>query len=820
MPIKVMVSSMIRNAGLLSTFLCLWPAWSQSTQGQITISTQPAVAQFYVDGKLYTGAATFLWPSGSKHILQFKTDSLVGSGSSTTAQTSFDGTTQYGFGGWVDNAGLLQVGNTPVQTITADPRITSITTTLTIAYRVRLEYFDAPGSGGVAPTCGSPGPVPPGVLRPGLVVVNGVCYWSSAEFFAPAGLLTLNAIPFPGFVFLGWSVNLGKLDSSLRTATLNGPLIIAPVFTSGKRVNFLTNPMGLQVLVDRTPTPTLTVPEVGGMCPRSEEVGQAPPVGILPLCWGQFDFAPGSKHLIGGVSPQRDTFGKWWVFSSLGNGGGQNTIYTADSKVATPDTVTVNFVPGAQESFVTVPNGLKLTIDGRSNYPSYNFVWGLGETHTVSTAAQQSDSKGRKYIFQSWSNQGPLSQTITVDQAAVTSGNRLVVNYLKLSRLVVQSNPPGLTVNVDGTACTTPCNVDRQDGTQVDISAPSSIPEGADARMDFKRWTDGAAADHKVTVNGDSTVTAVYLHSYRLATTSNPAGGVTFKLSPTSADGFYHANSQVVVTASSNAGYKFLKWEGDLTGTFPTGTITMSTPRSVMAILARVPYLGPASVKNAAGDTPSGTIAPGSIFSVFGQSLAPQAQAGTVNPLSQSIDGVAVTTGERILGLMSVSPEQINAQLPSDLPSGNYTLVVQSTGQPDVSAPFKVARNSPGLFANIVNGQAYAVAQHEDGSVITPNSPAKHGEVISVLGTGFGPYTKAVLDGFATQSPAPPLVDHVTIAAGDTHPDTVWAGAAVGYTGVAVVKFKIAPDLPGGSSIDLKVQINGHFSNTVLLPIE
>jgi uncharacterized protein (TIGR03437 family) len=323
-----------------------------------------------------------------------------------------------------------------------------------------------------------------------------------------------------------------------------------------------------------------------------------------------------------------------------------------------------------------------------------------------------------------------------------------------------------------------------------------------------------------VTINGDATITASYTQSYLLATTSNPSGGVTFKLSPPSADGFYHANSQVVVTANSNPGYKFIKWEGDLTGTYPTGTISMSTPHSVMAILARVPYLGPASVKNAAGDTPSGSIAPGSIFSVFGQSLAPQAQVGSVNPLSQSIDGVAVTTGERILGLMSVSPEQITAQLPSDLPSGNYTLVVQSTGQPDVSAPFKVARNSPGLFATVVDGQSYVVGHHEDGTVINTKSPAKKGEVISVLGTGFGPYSKPVPDGFVATAPAPALADHLIISAGESHPDTIWAGAAVGYTGVAMVKFRIAPELPSGSSVELKVQINGHFSTTVLLPIQ
>ena len=46
-----------------------------------------------------------------------------------------------------------------------------------------------------------------------------------------------------------------------------------------------------------------------------------------------------------------------------------------------------------------------------------------------------------------------------------------------------------------------------------------------------------------------------------------------------------------------------------------------------------------------------------------------------------------VTINESILPLLFVSPQQINAQLPSSLTDGTYTLNVQNTGQPEIPEP-------------------------------------------------------------------------------------------------------------------------------------
>ena len=775
-----------------------------------------------VDGVVYSNAVTLNWGIGTKHLLVFITDPpIAGQSSATSIQTSSDGSTQYAFTGWVDNASLLVPTTDPVQTVTANPAITTLTAKLQVAYRILLNFYNST-DGTLPVTCGAPGAIPPGIFRPGVVFLGSQCYWTSANVFVPAASpLNLNAFPYPGFVFMGWALNSGPTNAYLSSVTVNSPMTIAPQFSPGKRVHFLTNPLGMNVLVDHTVSPTRSSTDVNGACPFNEQEPIFPQTGFPPMCFGDFDFAPGSTHVISGVSPQLDAYGNYWVFNNWSNGTGANALYKVDNNTAATDTLTATFVAGAHVGFLTNPTGLKLTVDGTQNWPGYNFIWGLGQTHTVTAAATQTDAKGRKYTFQGWSNAGGSTQTITVDQSAVTNGLLLTASYSELSRVVVQSSPTGIAVQVDGASCQTPCNVDRPSGAQVHVTAQTQIGMGPSARLDFANWSDGGASDHTFAVNANySTLTVSYTNSYQLSAISNPANAVNFQFSPSSSDLFYADGTQVTVTASPNNGFKFSRWTGDLNGSYPSGTVTMSTPHNVIAMTTAVSYIAPAGVTNAAGTTPSSTVGPGSLISISGQNLSLQTVVGPVNPLAQTIDGVTVTVNDLILPLLYVSPQQINAQVPSELSDGNYTLVVHSPGQPDVSATFTVARNSPGLFGQTLNSQMYAIALHSDGTVVTPDSPAQGGETISLLGTGFGPYATPVVDGFFPTAPPPALSDSVNISLGGQNPAASWSGAAPGYAGVVMTTFQIPASMAGSGSVQVAVSVNNATSNTVMLPIQ
>jgi uncharacterized protein (TIGR03437 family) len=189
-----------------------------------------------------------------------------------------------------------------------------------------------------------------------------------------------------------------------------------------------------------------------------------------------------------------------------------------------------------------------------------------------------------------------------------------------------------------------------------------------------------------------------------------------------------------------------------------------------------------------------------------------------VNPFSQDLNGVTVTVNDLILPLQFVSPAQINAQLPSSLTPGNYTLEIQQSGQAEVSGAFTVARDAPGLFFETIDSVNYAAALHADGSPVTTASPAEAGETVSLYGTGFGPYQKPVLDGFFPPNPPPAVEDSVVLSVGGMKP-TSKSTAAPGLTGMDLTKFEVPSGLPSGA-VPVLVSINGEDSNTVMLPLK
>jgi uncharacterized protein (TIGR03437 family) len=767
------IAKFMRISILMMMFVAFIPRCQGQNEGIATrVSTSPPGLSFSVDGQTYQSAMSAVWPTGSAHTL------LV------SPPTQLLGRTQSVFKDWTFNGGTFS-GNLMI--VTADPGIPEYQAVFDTQYDLSLIFY----------SCLDPVSCQNG---PGVIYVGSNAYNSDQDIWtSPGSTLTLYAFPNPGYVFAGWVQGSNQVIQGFEdTVTVTQPVSVYPMFQVARSINLATLPAGLQVLADHAPVPT----------PATME-------------WG-WD----STHSVGAISPQQDTSGHWWAFSSWSDGGAVNHAYMV-AEFTTPDTLTAAFNPAATITLSTAPAGLNLAVDGQSNWSSYNFIWGVGETHTLAAPAQQTDSQGRIWSFAGWSNGGPATQSFTVPASAPGMGVRLVATYNPVGHLTVNSSISGLTVTVDGANCSTPCDIQRPAGTQVHVSAPASVPLGTGTRGDLSGWSGSVpapAGDWVGTLNGDAEViSANYQTMDLLSTAAMPAGSASWSVQPSSPDGYYASQTAVNVSVTAQPGYRFHGWSGDLSGSVPSGTLLMNAPRAVAALFDTVPYIAPTGVQNAAGNTPQPGVAPGSVISIYGSNLASAVATGPNSPLVQTLSGTVVQVASRLLPLFFVSPGQINAELPADLTLGPQTLTVSAQGQPDVNASFTVVRDAPGLFQQLVNGQSFAVAVHENGSAVTAASPAGHSELLTVYGTGFGPTAPLRPVGFAVpQTPPYVLLDAAGVLVGGIAITAENAFAVPGSVAVDAVQFRLSDGtgVPTATNASLSVSINGQQSNTVLLAVE
>jgi uncharacterized protein (TIGR03437 family) len=664
--------------------------------------------------------------------------------------------------------------------------------------------------------------------REGVATVGSACFSAPALFWITPGPINLQAAAFPGYIFTNWLIN-GNIvtGQSLSNFPISVPTNVAPIFVKAKRVRFRSNPLGLALQVDHQlvkPGQLPNGPYTGDpYCPLNYSILPVSfPVGYTPLCVGDFDFLPGSQHVIGAPAVQTDVTGKTWVFTAFSNGLGQNGVYTADSDPYTMDTVYGNFVAGVPANVVTSPPGLAVSVDGQDDSKNTLMLWAEGQSHHVIAPATQTDATGHPWKFVSWSDGGAADHSYTVPTGL--TGLTLTAVYEPLGKLQVDSVPSGLPFVVDGAACTTPCILlEKATGTQVQISAPAVATPDPSRRYQFRSWNGGnTATSFQVTIGDHAQVfVASYQGFYKLSVISQPPNRVAFGFSPGSADGFFADGTQVAVTANPNQGFTFKRWSGDLSGTSLTAFVTMNGPRSATAVLDGFPFISENGVKNAAGDTPSGTVGPGSDISIFGDNLAGSLKVAPPGELAQALDDVWVTVNGRLLPLLYISPQQINAQLFSDLTDGTYTLTVHHTTQQDASRDFKVQRNSPGLFQWYPEqGVPTVAAFREDGTMLTADNPAVINETVTMYGTGFGFYDRPLVDGFPTPDSGNwNLVDPVKVTVDGQTYTPVSARAANGFAGMVVLRVKLTGTLPSGL-VNVKVTVNNVDSNTTKLPVK
>ena len=240
------------------------------------------------------------------------------------------------------------------------------------------------------------------------------------------------------------------------------------------------------------------------------------------------------------------------------------------------------------------------------------------------------------------------------------------------------------------------------------------------------------------------------------------------------------------------------------------------------------PFIFTRGVKNAASSlpfgVPAGTIAQGSIFSIYGRNLGPASGASASSfPLQNSLSGVSVTITDGVTTLnaipLYVSASQVNAIMPSNAPTGTVSVRVLVNGSKSNSAPARVGVNSLGLFTAKGSGAGPGIifnyVSQSNQPLNTLQAPAKPGQVVTLWGTGLGPV--AVDNVAPTAGNLPVTVD---IFVGGKSTPKMYAGRSPCCSGDDQIVFQVPKDAPTGCWVPVYVKVaDAVVSNTVTMAI-
>lgn len=245
---------------------------------------------------------------------------------------------------------------------------------------------------------------------------------------------------------------------------------------------------------------------------------------------------------------------------------------------------------------------------------------------------------------------------------------------------------------------------------------------------------------------------------------------------------------------------------------------------------AAQPFISYRGVVNAASfegnSLPAGSIAQGSIFTIFGSNLGPAQPAQSASyPLPAQLGGVSVsvTQGSKTLAAIPifVLASQVSAIMPSQAAAGQAIVRVTYENQTSNPAIVNVVNASPGVFSILSTGFGPGVIQNYISSanqpINTTQATAQPGQTMILWGTGLGPVPYG--DNVApTPGNLPTPID---VFVGNQPAATVrYSGRSPCCAGLDQIVFDIPPAAPTGCYVPVQVRANGTtVSNAVTIAI-
>ncbi|MBI2816977.1 MAG: matrixin family metalloprotease [Acidobacteria bacterium] len=235
-----------------------------------------------------------------------------------------------------------------------------------------------------------------------------------------------------------------------------------------------------------------------------------------------------------------------------------------------------------------------------------------------------------------------------------------------------------------------------------------------------------------------------------------------------------------------------------------------------------------------------GTLAPGSIFSIFGSDLASgrgpsQTELAAATPLPTDMGGVNVKVGDRFAPLFFVSPGQINAMIPFETTGTSATLNIETgPGAEGKGITINLSPTAPGIFSTNSSGAGQGAILNADSSFVAPRDsipgaaahPAKAGDVIIIYASGLGPVTPVPPSGVPAGANGDlhrmNRLPQVSVGGQVVAASSIdFAGLAPGFVGLYQINVRVPATVSASNAVPIQVTTaEGQTSNTVTIAVE
>lgn len=317
------------------------------------------------------------------------------------------------------------------------------------------------------------------------------------------------------------------------------------------------------------------------------------------------------------------------------------------------------------------------------------------------------------------------------------------------------------------------------------------------------------------------------------AVASTTSGGNWLSVSPGSG-----TTPATLTISAATAGLASATYQGMVTLTpGGAGISPLQIPVTLTVTGAGAPAITSGGIVNALGYQT--TLAPDTVFVIFGGNLGPTALAAAAAPYPASLGGTSITFtpaggGSAITAKMVyTSAGQIAGLLPSSIAPGTYAVQVTYNTQSSVPQSVTVVARSFGIATS--NSAGTGAAQATIGNVngglslvrLTTGSlafggynwtlsPAHPGDTLVLWGTGGGADPANDTGGTSGDQTA---AGNFSVTVDGTRITPLYAGASSGYPGLWQINFTLPASLAADCFASAQVSAGGQLSNLVTISI-